>query len=109
MLALPVLSLAIISATSAASTTDNTRGLSLLDIVDSKTASALEEMLDNSPGHTYIKSDLSDVNLLKVSIIDGSDESVVTYMEMATNDNAAAYRRALDVEIDGESETKALN
>jgi hypothetical protein len=50
-------------------------------------------MIDNSPGHTYIKPDLSDVNLLKVSIIDGNDDTVISHMELTTNVNAAIYQK----------------
>lgn len=72
---------------------DNTTGLSLLDIVAPESALALKAMIDNSPGRSYIKPDLSDVNLLKVSILDGKDDSLLTHMEMATNEKAAAYQK----------------
>lgn len=92
MLAFSVLSLAAISIANAVPPSgDGT--LSLLDIVHPESASALKEMIDNSAGHTYIKPDLSDVDLLKVSVIDCNDDSVVTYMEMATNVNAVVYRK----------------
>jgi hypothetical protein len=109
MLTLSFLLLAVISMANAVTTSGDTRILSLLDIVESDSASALEEMLDNSPGPTYIKPDLSNVNLLKVTIIDGKDDSVVTYMEMPTNAHAAAYRKALYAEIDSESEVETKN
>jgi hypothetical protein len=74
----------------------DTNTLSLLDIVaSSESAAALEEMIENSPGHSYIKPDLSDVNLLRVSILDGEDDSVISYMEAATNGYAAVYKRAM--------------
>jgi hypothetical protein len=103
MLALAFLSLAILSMANAASTSDEGGGLSRLDIVDIESATALKDMIDNLPGHTYIKPDLSDVNLLKVSIIDGNDDSVISHMELATNANAAVYRKALYGEIDSDS------
>ena len=92
MLAPSVLSLAVISMANAVTPSDDGT-LSLLDIVHPESASTLKEMIDNSAGHTYIKPDLSDVDLLKVSIIDGNDDSVVTYMEMATNFNAIVYQK----------------
>jgi hypothetical protein len=103
MLALAFLSLAILSMASAASTPGEGNGLSLLDIVDPDSAAALKDMIDNSPGHTYIKPDLSDVNLLKVSIIDGNDDSVISHMELATNANALVYQKALYSEIISDS------
>jgi hypothetical protein len=103
MLALAFLSLAILSMANAASTSDEGGGLSLLDIVYIESATSLKDMIDNSPGHTYIKPDLSDVNLLKVSIIDGNDDSVISHMELATNANAAVYRKALYGEIGSDS------
>jgi hypothetical protein len=103
MLALAFLSLAIPSMANAASTSDEGGGLSLLDIVNIESATALKDMIDNSPGHTYIKPDLSDANLLKVSIIDGNDDSVISHMELATNANAAVYRKALYGEIGSDS------
>lgn len=85
--------------------------LSLLDIVNPKSATVLKEMIDNSPGHTHIKPDLSNVNLLKVSIIDGKDDSVISHIELTTNANAAIYQKALYGEIDndpkaGDSQTQ---
>jgi hypothetical protein len=103
MLALAFLSLAILSTANAASTSDEGGGLSLLDIVYIESATALKDMIDNSPGHTYTRPDLSDINLLKVSIIDGNDDSVISHMELATNANAAVYRKALYGEIDSDS------
>jgi hypothetical protein len=102
MLLPSLLSLAIISIAHIVSASCDTSSLSLLDIINPDSAPALQEMLDNSPEHTYIKPDLSNVNLLKVSIIDGNDDSVITYMEMATNANAAAYRKALYAKLDSE-------
>lgn len=82
--------------TDSLSSPTNTGPLSLLDIVKSpESATALKAMIDNSPGHSYIKPDLSDVNLLKVSIVDGNDDSVITHMECVTNAHAAAYRKAM--------------
>jgi hypothetical protein len=70
--------------------------LSLLDIVASpESAAALKAMIENSPGHSYIKPDLSDVNLLKVFVLDGSDDSVIEYLEARTNGDAGVYRRGL--------------
>lgn len=76
-------------------TAGNNASLSLLDIINPTSVAALKSMIDTSPGHTYIKRDLSDVNVLKVFILDGSDDSVVSQMEMATNDKAAIYKRAM--------------
>ena len=86
-----------------ATISDEGGALSLLDIVNPESATALKEMIDNSPGHTYIKPDLSDVNLLKVSIIDGNDDSVISHMEMLTNANAAIFQKALYGDIDSDS------
>jgi len=102
MLAISFLLTTIISIARGVSASCDANSLSLLDIVDPDSASTLQATLDNSLGHTYIKPDLSDVDLLRVSIIDGNDDSVVMYMEMTTNANAAAYRKALYAEIDGE-------
>lgn len=73
---------------------NSTTSLSLLDIVAFESAIALKAMIDNSSGRSYIKSDLSNVNVLKVSILDGIDDSILTYMEMPTNEKAALYRKA---------------
>jgi hypothetical protein len=82
--------------------TNDTNTLSLLDIVaSSKAAAALREIIDNSPGHSYIKPDLSDVDLLKVFILDGNDNSVISSIEAATNDYAAVYKRAMYGETGG--------
>lgn len=86
-------------------TSDNAcTGLSLLDIVGPESAAALRTMIDNSPGHSYISFDLSNVSLLKVSVINGNDESIIAHMEMATNENAAAYKAASG-EADGQSQS----
>lgn len=106
MLALSFLSQVILSMANAVSNSDVGGGLSLLDIVDPESAAALKEMIDNSPGHTYIKPDLSDVSLLKVSIIDGNDDSVISHMEMATNGHAAVYQKALYGEIASDSKAQ---
>jgi hypothetical protein len=103
MLALAFLSLAILSMANAVSTPGEGSGLSLLDIVNPESAAALKDLIDNSPGHSYIKPDLSDINLLKVSIIDGNDDSVISHVELATNANAAVYQRALYGEIASDS------
>jgi hypothetical protein len=95
MLALAFLSLAILSMANAVSTPGEGSGLSLLDIVNPESAAALKDLIDNSPGHSYIKPDLSDINLLKVSIIDGNNDSVISHMELVTNANAAIYQKAL--------------
>lgn len=82
----------------------DTGTLSLLDIVKSpESATALKAMIDNSPGHSYIKPDLSDVNLLKVSIVDGNDDSIINHMECATNADAAAYQKAMYGDTGGQS------
>ena len=93
----------------AVSTSDGGGGLSLLDIVDSESADALKEMIDNSPGYTYIKPDLSDVRLLKVSIIDGNNDSVISHMEMLTNANADIYQKALYGETTSDSRAEELS
>jgi hypothetical protein len=83
--------------------TNDTNTLSLLDIVaSSASAAALRDMIENSPGHSYIKPDLSDVDLLKVSVLDGNDDSVISHMEAATNGYAAVYKRAMYGEGGGE-------
>lgn len=87
----------------AAPASGNTGSLSLLDIVSSETAPALKAMIDSSGDHTYIKADLSDVNLLKVFIVDGNDDSIISHMEAATNANAAVYKKAMYGEIGGQS------
>ncbi|KAH0277153.1 hypothetical protein KCU91_g3372, partial [Aureobasidium melanogenum] len=69
--------------------------ISLLDIIESpELAAACSEMLDNSPGYSYTSIDLSDIDLLKVSILHGDDDSMISYMEMATNSKAAAWLEA---------------
>lgn len=103
MVALSFLAQVILSMANAVPNSDVGGGLSLLDIVHPESATTLKEMIDNSPGHTYIKPDLSDVNLLKVSIIDGNDDSVISHMEMATNAHAAAYQKALYGETTSDS------
>jgi hypothetical protein len=81
----------------------DTDTLSLLDIVaSSASAAALRDMIENSPGHSYIKPDLSDVDLLMVSILDGDDDSVISHMEAVTNGDAAVYKRAMYGEGGGE-------
>ena len=101
MFFLPTLALALANMVIAAPLSNNTTGLSLLDIVAPESASALKAMIDNSSDGSYIKPDLSDVNVLKVSILDGTDDSIITHMEMATNDKAAAYQKAYYGEAGG--------
>jgi len=93
----------------AAPSISNTGTLSLLDIVGPESATALKEMIDDSPDHTYIKPDLSDVNWLKISIIDGNNDSIVSYMEVATNSNAAVYQKAMYAETEGGSQVEATD
>lgn len=57
MLALSFLSLAILSIAKATSDSDVCDTLWLLDISNPETNAALDNMIDNSPGHTYIKPD----------------------------------------------------
>ncbi|KAG9689186.1 hypothetical protein KCU95_g9861, partial [Aureobasidium melanogenum] len=69
--------------------------ISLLDIIESpELAAACGEMLDKSPGYSYTSIDLSDIDLLRVSILHGDDDSMISYMEMATNSKAAAWLEA---------------
>ena len=105
----PTLALALANMVIAAPTSNNTTGLSLLDIVAPESASALKAMIDNSSDGSYIRPDLSDVNVLKVSILDGTDDSIITHMEMATNDKAAAYQKAYYGEAGGQSEVRATD
>lgn len=109
MFFLPTLALALANMVIAAPLSNNTTGLSLLDIVAPGSASALKAMIDNSSDGSYIKPDLSDVNVLKVSILDGTDDSIITHMEMATNDKAAAYQKAYYGEAGGQSEVRATD
>ncbi|KAK6001701.1 hypothetical protein QM012_002191 [Aureobasidium pullulans] len=72
-----------------------TKTLSMLDIIESpKLAAACSDMIDNSPGYSYIDVDLHDIDLLKVSIRHGDDDSIISYMEMATNSKAASWLEA---------------
>lgn len=93
MLLRPSLVLALANMSHAVPLSNSTTNLSLLDIVAFESAIALKAMIDNSSGQSYIKSDLSDVNVLKVSILDGTDDSILTHMEMPTNEKAAIYRK----------------
>ncbi|CAD0100501.1 unnamed protein product [Aureobasidium mustum] len=69
--------------------------ISLLDIIKSpELAATCGIMMDNSPGYSYIDVDLRDINLLKVSIRHGDDDSVISQMEMATNSKAATWLEA---------------
>lgn len=94
MLLRPSLILALANAAYAVPLLNSTTGLSLLDIVAFESAIALKAMIDNSSGRSYINPDLSDVNVLKVSILDGTDDSILTHMEMPTNEKAAIYQKA---------------
>lgn len=109
MLILPILSLAIFSMANAASTSGNTGDISLLDIITSESAAALKAMIESSPDHSYIKPDLSDVNLLKVFVMNGHDDSIITHMEAATNADAAAYKKAMYGEAGGQSQAEATD
>ncbi|CAD0096188.1 unnamed protein product [Aureobasidium vineae] len=81
----------------------------LLDIVQSpESAAALKVMLDDSPGYSYIDLDLSDVSLLKVSVMHGDDDSVISRMEMPTNSKAAAFQKAIDEEAASQSQLEPL-
>lgn len=90
-------------------TPGNTGAISLLDIISPESAAALTAMIDNSPEHTYIKPDLSDVNLLKVSVMDGNNDCVVAHMEVATNAYAAIYKKAMYSEISQEPTAQATD
>ncbi|KAH0155184.1 hypothetical protein KCU67_g8820, partial [Aureobasidium melanogenum] len=71
------------------------RTISILDIIESpELAAACGEMLDNSPGYSYTSIDLRDLDLLKVSILHGDDDSMISYMEMATNSKAVSWLEA---------------
>ena len=108
MLALLLLSLVILSMGNAASISDDDGTLPLLDIVHPALATALKEMIDNSPGNTYIKSSLSDANFLKISIIDGNNDFVISHMELTTNTTTGIYQRALYGDIASEPRAKEL-
>jgi hypothetical protein len=101
--------LTLVNMALAAPLSDDTTGLSLLDIVAPESALALKAMIDNSSDQSYVKPDLSDVNVLKVTIMDGTNDSVLTHMEMPTNENAAAYQKAYYGEAGGQSEVKATD
>ncbi|KAH0357436.1 hypothetical protein KCU83_g911, partial [Aureobasidium melanogenum] len=69
--------------------------LSMLDIIESpELAAACNDMIENSPGYSYIDVDLRDINLLKISILHGDDDSVISQMEMTTNSKAASWLEA---------------
>lgn len=76
--------LAIASMACADFVSTETNLVSLLDIVDPNNALRLQAMLNSSPDHPYIKSDLSDVDMLKVSALHAADDTVVTHEVMAT-------------------------
>jgi hypothetical protein len=101
MFALSFLFLTIASMANAVPLSNDTASLSLLDIVDPESSTALKAMIDSSPDHSYIKPDLSDVSLLRVSILDGTDDSVISHMEVATNANAAVYKNVMYGKLGG--------
>lgn len=69
--------------------------ISMLDIIKSpELAAACNDMIEKSPGYSYIDVDLRDINLLKVSVRHGDDDSVISQMEMATNSKAATWLEA---------------
>lgn len=72
-----------------------TRKLSMLDIIESpELAAACGTMIDNSPDYSYIDVDLGDIDVLKVSVRHGDDDSLISFMEMATNSKAASWLEA---------------
>ncbi|KAG9820744.1 hypothetical protein KCU98_g17565, partial [Aureobasidium melanogenum] len=102
MLGLLLLFLATMGVASLQTPMDGQRGtLSMLDIIESqKLAAACNEMIENSPTYSYIDVDLRDINLLKVSILHGDDDSVISQMEMATNSKAASWLEAEEAWLD---------
>ena len=106
MLSLLLLSLAILSMAKAASTSNDGAILPLLDIVKPESAAALKELIDHSPGHTYIRPGRRDVNLLKVSIIDGNNGFVISHMELTTDANATTFQKVWHGEIAIDSRAK---
>ncbi|KAG9734947.1 hypothetical protein KCU73_g10633, partial [Aureobasidium melanogenum] len=96
MLGLLLLFLATMGMASLQTPIDGQTGtLSMLDIIESpELAAACNDMIENSPGYSYIDVDLRDIDLLKVSILHGDDDSMISYMEMATNSKAASWLKA---------------
>lgn len=83
----------------ATSSSDRVSTINILDIVESsESAGALKLMIDNSPGYSYIYPDLEDINTLKVSVLHSDDDTVISYMEMATNSKATLFKEALHSE-----------
>lgn len=66
--------LAVANMAYAAPLSNNMTGLSLLDIVAPELAIALKAMIDNSSDWSYLKPDLSDVNILKVITCTGAEK-----------------------------------
>jgi hypothetical protein len=97
MLGSLLLLITALSMAHAAPSNDRVSSINILDIVEySESAGALKLMIDNSPGYSYIYPDLEDINTLKVSILHGDDDTVISYMEMATNSKATLFKEALD-------------
>ncbi|KAG9820884.1 hypothetical protein KCU98_g17509, partial [Aureobasidium melanogenum] len=96
MLGLLLLFLAVMGIASVQNPLDGPkRTISILDIIESpELAAACSKMIDNSPGYAYTSIDLRDLGLLKVSILHGDDDSMISYMEMATNSKAASWLEA---------------
>lgn len=75
--------------------------LSMMDIIESpELAAACDTMIENSPDYSYIDVDLRDIDLLKVSVRHGDDDSLISYMEMATNSKAASWLEAEEAWLD---------
>ncbi|CAD0108365.1 unnamed protein product [Aureobasidium uvarum] len=105
------LSLLFLFAMSMATATpsDQATYVSIFDIVESsESAAVLKVMIDDSPGYSYIDLDLSDINLLRVSVLHGDDDSVISRMEAPTNSKAAAFQKALDAEAASQSQQEPL-
>jgi hypothetical protein len=99
MLGLLLLFATALSMAYATPSNDQVSSVNIMDIVKfPESAAALKLMIDNSPGYSYIFPDLEDVNTLKVSVLHGDDDSVVSYMEMPTNSKAMLFKEALDRE-----------
>jgi hypothetical protein len=99
MLGLLIIFTAALSIAQATTPNDQVSLVNILDIVESpESAAALELMINNSPGYSYIYPDLEDVDTLKVSVLHGDDDSVISYMKMATNSKAMLFKEALDGE-----------
>lgn len=78
-----------------------TRTLSMLDIIESpELAAACDATIEASPDYSYMDVDLHDINLLKVSVRHGDDDSLISYMEMATNSKAASWLEAEEAWLD---------